>query len=34
MYEEFFGFSGKPFQISPDARFFYPSKEHKRALSF
>lgn len=34
MYEEFFGFSGKPFQLSPDARFFYPSKEHKRALSF
>ncbi|MEM7217531.1 MAG: XrtA/PEP-CTERM system-associated ATPase [Pseudomonadota bacterium] len=34
MYEAFFGFSGKPFQLSPDARFFYPSKEHKRALSF
>ena len=34
MYEEYFGFSGKPFQLSPDARFFYPSKEHKRALSF
>ena len=34
MYEEYFGFSAKPFQLSPDARFFYPSKEHKRALSF
>ncbi len=34
MYEDYFGFSGKPFQLSPDARFFYPSKEHKRALSF
>jgi len=34
MYREFFGLSGKPFQLSPDARFFYPSKEHKRALSF
>lgn len=34
MYEEYFGFTGKPFQLSPDARFFYPSKEHKRALSF
>lgn len=34
MYEEFFGFSGKPFQLSPDASFFFPSKEHKRALSF
>ncbi len=34
MYEEFFGFTGKPFQLSPDAAFFYPSREHKRALSF
>ena len=34
MYEEYFGFNSKPFQLSPDARFFYPSKEHKRALSF
>jgi general secretion pathway protein A len=34
MYREFFGLSGKPFQLSPDARFFFPSKEHKRALSF
>ncbi len=34
MYREFFKLTGKPFQLSPDARFFYPSKEHKRALSF
>ncbi len=34
MYEEFFKLAGKPFQLSPDAAFFYPSKEHKRALSF
>lgn len=34
MYREFFGFTGKPFQLSPDARFFFPSKEHSRALSF
>lgn len=34
MYTEFFGLAGKPFQLSPDARFFFPSKEHKRALSF
>jgi general secretion pathway protein A len=34
MYNEFFGLSAKPFQLSPDARFFYPSKEHARALSF
>jgi general secretion pathway protein A len=34
MYREFFGLTDKPFQLSPDARFFYPSKEHSRALSF
>jgi len=34
VYRDFFGLSGKPFQLSPDARFFFPSKEHKRALSF
>ncbi len=34
MYEEHFGLSAKPFQLSPDAAFFFPSKEHKRALSF
>jgi type II secretory pathway predicted ATPase ExeA len=34
MYEEHFGLQVKPFQLSPDAAFFYPSKEHKRALSF
>ncbi len=34
MYQEFYGLSGKPFQLSPDVRFFFPSKEHRRALSF
>lgn len=34
MYEEHFGLTAKPFQLSPDAAFFFPSKEHKRALSF
>jgi len=34
MYTEFFGLSGKPFQLSPDVNFFFPSKEHSRALSF
>ncbi|NJN51485.1 MAG: AAA family ATPase [Gammaproteobacteria bacterium] len=34
MYKEFFGLSGKPFQLSPDARFYFPSSEHSRALSF
>ena len=34
MYEEQFGLSKKPFQLSPDAQFFFPSAEHQRALSF
>jgi general secretion pathway protein A len=34
MYQEFYGLTGKPFQLSPDVRFFFPSKEHRRALSF
>lgn len=34
MYQEFYGLTGKPFQLSPDVRFFFPSREHKRALSF
>jgi putative secretion ATPase (PEP-CTERM system associated) len=34
MYQDFYGLSGKPFQLSPDIRFFFPSREHKRALSF
>lgn len=34
MYEEHFGLTAKPFQLSPDATFFFPSKEHRRALSF
>ncbi len=34
MYEEHFGFTKKPFQLSPDASFFFPSAEHSKALSF
>ncbi|NKB97819.1 MAG: AAA family ATPase [Pseudomonadales bacterium] len=34
MYEEFFGLAKKPFQLSPDASFFFPSAEHAKALSF
>ncbi|HTM96892.1 MAG TPA: XrtA/PEP-CTERM system-associated ATPase, partial [Croceibacterium sp.] len=34
MFEEFYGFSGKPFQLTPDAAFFYPSGTHRKALSY
>lgn len=34
MYEEFYQFTGKPFQLSPDPRFFYSSTGHKRAMAY
>ncbi len=33
MYEKVFGFSAPPFQLSPDARFFFASRGHKRAVA-
>ena len=33
MYENYYGFTGLPFQLTPDARFFYQSKGHSRALA-
>jgi general secretion pathway protein A len=34
MYTQYFGLRGKPFQLTPDVGFFYPSEEHNRALAF
>ncbi|MEE4153885.1 MAG: XrtA/PEP-CTERM system-associated ATPase [Erythrobacter sp.] len=34
MYEEFYGFSGRPFQLTPDPRFYFESASHKKALSY
>lgn len=34
MYEAFYNLSTKPFQLSPDPRFFYDSTVHKRAMSY
>jgi len=34
MYESFYNLRAKPFQLSPDAKFFYNSRGHKRALSY
>lgn len=34
MYESYFGLSGKPFQLTPDARFFFRSVGHKRAVAY
>lgn len=34
MYESFYKLSAKPFQLSPDPRFFFGSQGHKRAMSY
>ena len=34
MYSEHFGFSGQPFQLTPDARFWYESRTHRRAMAY
>ena len=34
MYEDYYHFSAKPFQLNPDPRFFYGSKGHKRAMAY
>ncbi|MCB1934944.1 MAG: XrtA-associated ATPase [Nitrosomonas sp.] len=34
MYETFYGFGAKPFQLRPDPAFFYGSKGHKRAMAY
>ncbi len=33
MYEDFFGLSGKPFSLLPDADSVFPSKRHRRAMT-
>ncbi|ARU56157.1 MAG: XrtA-associated ATPase [Pseudomonadales bacterium] len=34
MYESHFGFTAKPFQLTPDPQFFYASSCHKKALYY
>lgn len=34
MYESFYNLHAKPFQLSPNARFFYNSRGHKRGMSY
>jgi len=34
MYESYYGFKEKPFQLSPDPRYFFASSHHQRALSY
>ena len=34
MYETFYGFTGKPFQLNPDPAFFFGSRQHRRAMAY
>lgn len=34
MYQSFYGFTAKPFQLSPDERFFFDSRAHHRAMAY
>jgi general secretion pathway protein A len=34
MYESFYGFTAKPFQLNPDPQFYFDSRQHRRAMSF
>lgn len=34
MYENYYGLTSKPFQLTPDPSFFFASKWHKRAMSY
>ena len=33
MYERFYGFNEKPFSVTPDTKFFFPSEKHEEALN-
>ena len=34
MFEDFYKLVGPPFKLGPDHRFFFPSKNHDKALSY
>lgn len=34
MYQNFYSFSGMPFQLTPDSRFYFGSHEHRKAMAF
>ncbi|MDE2301808.1 MAG: AAA family ATPase [Sphingomonadales bacterium] len=34
MYSEFYGFAGRPFQLTPDPAFYFESRTHRKALSY
>lgn len=34
MYDQYYGFSGRPFQLTPDPSFYFESTSHKKAMSY
>lgn len=34
MYDQYYGFSGRPFQLTPDPQFYFESTSHKKAMSY
>ncbi len=34
MYDQFYGLSGRPFQLTPDPQFYFESTTHRKALSY
>ena len=34
MYEDHYGLTGRPFQLTPDARFWYETATHRKAMAY
>ncbi len=34
MYDQFYGFTGRPFQLTPDPHFYFESGTHRKAMSY
>lgn len=34
MYDQYYGFSGRPFQLTPDPAFYFESATHRKAMSY
>ena len=34
MYDQFYGLTGRPFQLTPDPQYYFESATHRKALSY
>lgn len=34
MYDQFYGFTGRPFQLTPDPHYYFESSTHRKAMSY